>query len=82
MEALSWRRARANLRAREALPSSDPPQPCAPGTPEALRRRGGPPQALNIHLGAMNSLRDVDDAAEITAATKEEARALRRFIKG
>jgi hypothetical protein len=48
----------------------------------AIRRRGSQPQALNIHLGAMNSLRDVDDAAEITAATKEEARALRRFIKG
>lgn len=48
----------------------------------AVRRRGSPPQALNMHLGAMNSLRDVDDAAEITAATKEEARALRRFIKG
>jgi len=48
----------------------------------AVRRRGGLPQGLNMHLGAMNSLRDVDDAAEITAATKEEARALRRFIKG
>jgi hypothetical protein len=48
----------------------------------AVRKRGGMPQALNMHLGAMNSLRDVDDAAEITAATKEEARALRRFIKG
>jgi hypothetical protein len=48
----------------------------------ADRKRGGPPEALNIHLGSMNSLRDVDDPAFITPATREEARALRRLIKG
>lgn len=48
----------------------------------AVRRRTGPPQALNMHLGSMTSLRDVDDPASISPATREEARALRRLIKG
>lgn len=65
-------RSRLSLRTRNAFSS----------IVNAIRRRGGPPQALNIHLGSMNSLRDVDDAAQITAASKEEARALRRLIRG
>lgn len=65
-------RSRLSLRTRNAFSS----------IVNAVRRRGGPPQALNIHLGSMNSLRDVDDAAHITTATKEEARQLRRLIKG
>ena len=48
----------------------------------AIRRRGGPPEALNIHLGSMTSLRDIDDPAVIRTETKEEVRALRRLIKG
>jgi hypothetical protein len=48
----------------------------------AVRRHSGPPQALNMHLGSMNSLRDVDDPAFISPATREDARALRRLIKG
>lgn len=46
------------------------------------RVRGGQPQNLGIHLGAMQSLRDTDDPAFITANRPNEAAILRRLIRG
>jgi hypothetical protein len=45
------------------------------------RARGGQPRNLNIHLGAMQSLRDTDDPAFITVSASE-AVILRRLIRG
>jgi hypothetical protein len=44
------------------------------------RQRGRMPRALNIFLEAMNSLRDVDEAAQIRVGNSEEVKALRRLI--
>jgi len=46
------------------------------------RRQGGMPRALNIHLGAMRSLRDVDDPAYIEATDPTDQAILKRFING
>lgn len=46
------------------------------------RRQGGMPRALNIHLGAMRSLRDVDDPAYIEASDPTDQAILKRFING
>lgn len=43
-------------------------------------RQRGRPRALNMFLGAMNSLRDVDEPAEIRVGNSEEVKALRRLI--
>jgi hypothetical protein len=46
------------------------------------RPQGGRPRALNMHLGAMRSLRDVDDPAYIEAADSTDQTILKRFING
>lgn len=46
------------------------------------RVRGGRPRYLNIHLGAMQSLRDTDDPAFIVVNRPDEAAALRRLTRG
>jgi len=46
------------------------------------RRQGGMPRLLNIHLGAMRSLRDVDEPAYIEAADPTDQAILKRFING
>lgn len=46
------------------------------------RRQGGRPRLLNMHLGAMRSLRDVDDPAFIVAGDQTDQSILKRFING
>lgn len=46
------------------------------------RRQGGRPRLLNMHLGAMRSLRDVDDPAFIIPADATDQAILKRFING
>lgn len=43
-------------------------------------KQRGRPRALNTFLDAMNSLRDVDEPADIRIGNSEEAKALRRLI--
>jgi hypothetical protein len=43
-------------------------------------KQRGRPRALNTFLDAMNSLRDVDEPADIRIGDSEEAKALRRLI--
>lgn len=44
--------------------------------------RGGKPKGLGIHLGAMRSLRDIDDPAEIRPARAMDAEIIRRLTNG
>jgi hypothetical protein len=46
------------------------------------RRQGGMPRSLNIHLGAMRSLRDVDDPAFIETTDPVDQAILQRLING
>jgi hypothetical protein len=46
------------------------------------RRQGGIPRSLNIHLGAMRSLRDVDDPAFIETTDPVDLAILKRLING
>jgi len=46
------------------------------------RSYGGRPQALNIYLGSMQSLRDTDDPAFITVTRPDQAAILRRLLRG
>ncbi len=46
------------------------------------RRQGAKPRQLREHLGAMRSLRDVDDPAYIDAADPTDQAILKRFING
>ena len=45
-------------------------------------KQRGPYHPLNMHLEAMNSLRDVDEPAFIRVGNSEEAKALKRLING
>jgi len=45
-------------------------------------KQHGPPHGINIHLGAMNSLRDVDEPGYIRVSNSAEVRRLRRLIDG
>jgi hypothetical protein len=47
----------------------------------AQARTGGP-RPLNIYLGAMRSLRDIDDPAEIRAQAQADEQVLRRLVRG
>jgi len=47
-----------------------------------MPKQRGPVHALNIHLEAMNSLRDVDEPAYIRVGNSDEAKALKRLING
>ena len=47
-----------------------------------MPKQRGQVHPLNIHLEAMNSLRDVDEPAYIRVGNSEEAKALRRLING
>jgi hypothetical protein len=44
--------------------------------------RGGKPKGLGAHLGAMRSLRDIDDPAEIRPARATDAEIIRRLTNG
>jgi hypothetical protein len=44
--------------------------------------RGGKPKGLGMHLGAMQSLRDVDEPAEVRPARKTDADMIRRLTNG
>ncbi len=46
------------------------------------RRQGGLPRWLNMHLGAMRSLRDVDDPAFVETTEPVDLAILRRLING
>jgi hypothetical protein len=47
-----------------------------------MPKQRGPYHALNMHLGSMNSLRDVDEPAYIRIGNSDEAKALKRLIDG
>jgi hypothetical protein len=47
-----------------------------------MPKQRGPYHPLNMHLEAMNSLRDVDEPAYIRIGTSDEAKALKRLIDG